>query len=289
MSRSSLLRAVDVRAVFQIVGECRELGDGPIGWRRHLLAEAARLAGAAVANEYEGVFQPFRPTVAIAWGYEKSGFDRSIFDRVNEELIRRGPEFLPMMSAFFAAQAAGRGPCLTRGDVLADSLWYQSRYYQDYHATSGADAMMYCMLPQTNWDGVMSGLVLLRPLHERDFSARSRALVRELHEQITALIGGPLAAFHEPSPATLPPRVRQTLQCLLEGDSDKQIATRLGLSRLTVNQYTKVIFAHFGVNGRAELLARWIRRGWGNKCAWLNQPAEANDGQPSANGRRRRR
>ena len=115
----------------------------------------------------------------------------------------------------------------------------------------------------------MSGLTLVRPPHERDFTPRQKALVQELHEKITALIGGPLAGFHEPSPADLPPRVRQTLRCLLDGDGDKQIASRLDLSQYTVNQYTKMIFAHFGVSSRAELLARWIRRGWANKCAWL--------------------
>jgi DNA-binding CsgD family transcriptional regulator len=51
----------------------------------------------------------------------------------------------------------------------------------------------------------------------------------------------------------------------LEGDGDKQIAARLVLSKYTVNQYTKLIFRHFGVNSRPELLARWVRRGYGGR------------------------
>jgi hypothetical protein len=58
------------------------------------------------------------------------------------------------------------------------------------------------------------------------------------------------------------------LRCLLEGDSDKQVGLRLGLPRHTVNQYAKQIFAHFGVGSRAELLARWVRRGWGGRFVW---------------------
>jgi DNA-binding CsgD family transcriptional regulator len=54
--------------------------------------------------------------------------------------------------------------------------------------------------------------------------------------------------------------VRQVLRALLEGDGDKQIARRLGLTRYTVNQYVKSLFRHFGVQSRAELLARWVRR-----------------------------
>ena len=78
---------------------------------------------------------------------------------------------------------------------------------------------------------------------------------------IVPLIGGPLAGFTEPSPADLAERPRQVLECLLEGDSDKQIAARLGISRFTVNQYTKTVYRHFQVQGRAELLARWVKRG----------------------------
>ena len=65
------------------------------------------------------------------------------------------------------------------------------------------------------------------------------------------------------------------LKYLLDGDGDKQVAARLGISAFTVNGHTKVIHAHFGVQGRAELLARWVRRGWGNRAAWAdNLPAD---------------
>ena len=68
----------------------------------------------------------------------------------------------------------------------------------------------------------------------------------------------------------MPPRARHVLKCLLEGDGDKQAAGRLKLSPFTVNEYTKQIYRHFGVQGRAELLARWIKRGWGARCAWAD-------------------
>ena len=87
---------------------------------------------------------------------------------------------------------------------------------------------------------------------------------------LAPLVGGPLAWFAEPQPSQLPPRVRQVLRCLLEGDGDKQAAARLGISPHTVNVHTKAIFRHFGVQSRAELLARWVRRGWGGRCAWID-------------------
>ena len=62
---------------------------------------------------------------------------------------------------------------------------------------------------------------------------------------------GDLAGTHH-----LPPRQRQVLELLLEGLADKEIAERLGISRHTVNQYTKQIYRRFGVTSRAVLMAR---------------------------------
>lgn len=62
----------------------------------------------------------------------------------------------------------------------------------------------------------------------------------------------------DPSHEHLPPRMRQTLQRLLAGDSEKQIAQHLGRSRHTVHVYVKAIYKRFGVCSRSELLARWI-------------------------------
>jgi len=60
--------------------------------------------------------------------------------------------------------------------------------------------------------------------------------------------------------------LRQTLACLLDGDSEKQLAARLGLSHATIHQYVTTIYRHFGVGSRGQLLALMIKRirrhGW---------------------------
>jgi DNA-binding CsgD family transcriptional regulator len=58
----------------------------------------------------------------------------------------------------------------------------------------------------------------------------------------------------------LAPRLRQTLAGLLDGDSEKQVAAKLGLSRHTVHLYVGAIYRHFGVHSRGELLALLLRR-----------------------------
>ena len=62
----------------------------------------------------------------------------------------------------------------------------------------------------------------------------------------------------EQSPESLSPRLRQTLGCLLEGHSEKEIAHRLGLSATTIHQYVTALYRHFGVQSRAQLMAQAI-------------------------------
>jgi DNA-binding NarL/FixJ family response regulator len=56
----------------------------------------------------------------------------------------------------------------------------------------------------------------------------------------------------------LPPRVLQTLEGLLAGQSEKEVAHELGVSPHTVHVYVKSLHKHFGVSSRGELLARFV-------------------------------
>jgi DNA-binding CsgD family transcriptional regulator len=153
------------------------------------------------------------------------------------------------------------GVALTRTDLLGSREWEGSAEHQSCHLM-GVDHMMGCFRMFSGAKDAFRALCVWRAPGERDFTRRERVLLREVQAATVPLIGGPLARHGEPSPADLPPRVRQVLRCLLEGDGDKQTAARLGLTRHTVNQYAKAIFRHFGVESRTELLARWVRRGF---------------------------
>ena len=57
----------------------------------------------------------------------------------------------------------------------------------------------------------------------------------------------------------LSPRMLQTLRCLLQGDSEKQIAAKLEISPHTIHVYVKSLYKHYNVFSRAELLAKWVQ------------------------------
>ncbi|HWB53559.1 MAG TPA: LuxR family transcriptional regulator [Tepidisphaeraceae bacterium] len=58
----------------------------------------------------------------------------------------------------------------------------------------------------------------------------------------------------------LTPRVRQTLEYLLAGTTEKQIARKLGISPNTVHVYVKELYRKFDVCSRGELLARFVQK-----------------------------
>ncbi len=263
MSKSAQLRVQDVHALNQLVGECRDLGDDATAWHRHCFACLARLTGADLVFGGTLALEAGRlqQRTAAEWGAQ-NGFDLSITWRAVAE-PGMDIRFSPPIGAYFQQSLHFQGPGRSRKDLVTDREWIRSPYCQRIQHPLGIDHTLVCFLAIPGRPAEFNGITLSREKSvTHDFSPRDRELVQEAHALLTALIGGPLAGFHEPSPAALPPRPRQVLRCLLEGDADKQIARRLGLSSFTVNQYTKVIFRHFGVQGRAELSALWVRRGY---------------------------
>src|SRR5262249_24531291 len=113
---------------------------------------------------------------------------------------------------------------------------------------------------QVSDDGAISGIALNRAIGDRDFTPRERRLVEFFHAELGRLIRGPLVSATEPGVEHLSPRLRQTLVCLLEGDSEKQVAARLGLSTATVHQYVTDLYRRYRVQSRAQLLAHVLRR-----------------------------
>jgi DNA-binding CsgD family transcriptional regulator len=61
--------------------------------------------------------------------------------------------------------------------------------------------------------------------------------------------------------AALTPAERTVLSKLLAGKSEKAIAASLERSHFTINNHTRKIFSAFGVNSRAQLLARCVELG----------------------------
>jgi DNA-binding NarL/FixJ family response regulator len=95
---------------------------------------------------------------------------------------------------------------------------------------------------------------------------RQRRLVADLCRLVGISVGAEFAPVKprekrvSPRNDDLPPRLAQTLEFLLKGDSEKQVANRMKLSQHTVHGYVKALYRLYGVSSRAELLARHLKR-----------------------------
>jgi DNA-binding CsgD family transcriptional regulator len=99
-----------------------------------------------------------------------------------------------------------------------------------------------------------------RPHGAEPFGPREVALLKLLHDEVAPLVGVRLATEDQVCRDGLSRRLRETLSLLLEGRSEKQVASELKLGARTVHDYVTMLYEHFRVSSRAELLAYFIRR-----------------------------
>jgi DNA-binding CsgD family transcriptional regulator len=132
--------------------------------------------------------------------------------------------------------------------------------------------------PITRLGDIAAMLRVMRPLNGSlpDAILGRRRLLADLCRFIGVQVGtvSPEALGLPPDPAPAPsppqtaapslpdlsPRQEQTLQLLLKGDSEKQVASKLELSKHTVHVYVKELYRRFEVSSRAELLAKHVKR-----------------------------
>jgi DNA-binding CsgD family transcriptional regulator len=141
-------------------------------------------------------------------------------------------------------------------EAVSDEIWQQ---LGDLWHSTGLDHGLISAYPLNN--RVLSAVSLFRRLGAPAFTARDRAIVHVIVQQVDWL-----HRFGTDVPASskvpqLSPREKQVLIFLLSGKSRKEIAHALSLSEHTVGDYMKQLHKHFAVNSRAELLSYFISGG----------------------------
>jgi DNA-binding CsgD family transcriptional regulator len=249
-----LLRVQDVRDAFRVIGDCRDLGTEPGLWQTRVCHAFSELFGAP-SDGGEGVIGPDGTTTAVSvvtYGYEPHV--RDLFAEYHRNGAIRD-------DAFYTRLASEPGPLTTssRSELVPDDLYFGSAVFERYMEPMDVHHRLLSVRHGEAW-GNVSVFHLYRQPRERDFSARELQIVDFLHAELGHLMGRTLVSAAEPNPNALPPRLRQTLVCLIEGDSEKEIAARLGLSPLTAHQYVTALYRRFGVRSRAQLLAFILKR-----------------------------
>jgi DNA-binding CsgD family transcriptional regulator len=270
MGKSQRLRVQDVRGIFRAVGECCEIGDDPVLWRQHLGRSLERLIGSQVTmvGEMTGFRRgPVRDCGLVDRGWE-NGFDRRAWLLVLAQLAEQKDFHIAFLALSARLREVEKITC-ERAELVDDDVWYRSSTFQNIHRAAGSDALLYSAHKLRPIPDRFQLLICNRGLGERQFSTRELAILKLAHEELAPLVGGALAGGWEPEIHSLSVRTRQVLAGLLQGDAEKQIAYRLCISPTVVHEYVGKLYRHFQVNSRGELAARWVRRGWGRRHAWL--------------------
>jgi DNA-binding CsgD family transcriptional regulator len=257
MSKSQRLRLREVQALFRLLGECRELGDDVEAWPLHMLGGLCRLTGAQLAIGGEarvvgpdslmvpvhfvghGWPSPAAQAIFLAWLK-----DPTVLDNPTRRSFHRLP---------------GRCVTRTRQQITADHDYYNGPFFNDIQRASRVDHGMLSRsaVPGQDW---LHEVILNRAMGDAPFGRRECLIVHLFQQEVVLLLGRALATSEQAGPAGLSPRLRQTLEALLEGDSEKQAALRLGVGVRTVHEYVIALYRHFDVSSRGELLAFFLRR-----------------------------
>jgi DNA-binding CsgD family transcriptional regulator len=235
------LRLSDVRAVFRLVGEVREMGADPDVWRPHMVQSLRTLLSAqfVVSSEVhvrKSLHAGSARVIDIGWISDTEGSVCKSHDEREQDNFED----------FWVSPAKGAA------EVEASSDLIPVKPKLKVHAGKSFILSQYAL----KHAGAVDQLGVHRAWGDEPFTDADHRLVRLLHVELGRLWRKDALRRAKDPATTLAPRLSQTLDELLQGRSEKEIALRLELSRHTIHNYVKALHQRFGVSSRGELLAR---------------------------------
>jgi DNA-binding CsgD family transcriptional regulator len=261
------------------------LRNDPRTWRLELLTALVSLLPATVAAAFI-LKMPTGPAPREAGG-EKNPLVVSIFD-VGFKLTGQREAFLTEFNTapfqdplsrlvLDKIAAASEFPCFThtavRSELIDDAAWHASPHVQHHRHAAGLDDciisahrrhLVAADAPDSPHGGGATVMVLcaFRAWDDpRRFTPRERILLNTLHTGLKWMYRAEEATHRLTRASALSPRLRQTLDFLLAGETERRVAQKMNISAHTVHDYVKALYIHFGVSSRGELLSRWIQSG----------------------------
>ena len=251
MAEGNHLKLRDVRNVFRLIGEIREMGAEPDQWRPHMVRRLQKMLNCDLVISSEIHFKKTGKDVMrvidIGWGCGAEGDTYRIFTERDGER----PENYWVTAAHEEGAAAGAGMA-DDGPAAAEAALVPVRPAKPLY---GGQSFILSQYPLPHV-GAVDQLGLHRTSGEHTFTRPEHRLVHLLHVELGRLWRKDALEKVKDPTKDLPPRLSQTLNELLQGASEKQIAMKLELSRHTIHNYVKALHQRFQVSSRGELLAK---------------------------------
>lgn len=253
MATSQQLRLEDVQAAFRLVIEVREHQADQMAWKTHLLAGICKLIGAnsGFAVEAPIPLDPDNPgmvnLVEVGW---ITPAQRQVCAEYFKVQKLAGDPSIPPFAAY-----SGRSVSLTRDQLVDQRTWYASDHVNVVRRTADSDAFVLSqqVIPEL---GIKQVFQVSRSWKDATpFEPRHRRIVRLVHQELGRLWQRDLEHQRNNPINQLPPRLRQTLDLLRQGNSEKQIAAQLSITRHGAHNLIRRLHRRFNVATRGELLA----------------------------------
>ena len=256
----------DVSRVLRLVREVCDRWDDPHAWRAHLLDGACSLLDAKVGmmlTEHEGRMYHFgRLTVTSVVGvapHMRMLVQPAISQMQNRDYQDVSDNFVPGIPRLYESFLRQGWVTVPRSEMTDEATYRAAPYYLNFRKPLDCDDYI-VSIRMVDVPRRPEGITIDRAYGDPAFGPREVAILKLLHDEIGPLIGVRLATEEHLCRDGLSNRLRQTLSLLLQGLSEKQVAGQLDLSIKTVHDYVGMLYKHFQVSSRGELMAYFIRR-----------------------------
>lgn len=274
---SAKVRWEHARQIVRLACEGHEIGAGTAPAWKHVLDGLCDMIGARYGAMVEMVNFGAGGLAAINLSVLSAGYAGEARAARLVEALSVRVATNPAAESMMADARPGAVVTVARRDLLDDKSWYRSPFIVEYARPAGQDD---CLLSaRVSSAGRSTGLAFTREWGQAPFKEDERAAlhlfmldcVPSFTRRSTrpaadspelaggprlVLAGDPATIASRPVPrGRLAPRAQATLEMLLSGYTDKEVAERLSITGNTVRDYVKAIFRAYGVSSRAQLLA----------------------------------
>lgn len=252
MSKSQTLRLSEVRRVFRLLGDVRELRHDQARQELLIVDTLVELLNAdhGFALRFDG-YRPGRPTrieMAVPCSQQDPLMLRYLQDWGRRSSLDDDPNVVltrPRARATVVSRMSGMmTPEQMRTWRIYEELWEHERL---------CDVLVaFFRYPRSDR---VRGYAMHRTHGKVPYGRRDLRLARLFCDELLRLHR---AGKLEPPPVvtSLPPRLRRPADLMLGGLSQKQIADEMGLSYQTVRSYSKQLYDMLGVHSREQLSER---------------------------------
>lgn len=254
MSHSQHLRLSDVRHVFRLLGDVRDLRHDYAAQEKRVLDGICELVGAQ--QGFAVRFEDFRPG-------RVTRISRFLASETSDaQMLRFGAWFNVGDNLSKDVMTVCTRSRPTNADAISRSSLLSYRDWQDwqvFEAFVDPSRILDTLVVWFRYPGTdrIRGYSVQRNVGYGEYKPRHVRIARLLATEMFRLYREgrlePPAAVED-----LPPRLRQIVPLLVTGLSQKQIAQRTGLTYHTVRSYTKQLYDLLGVHSREQLMVTFI-------------------------------